>query len=238
MKIVICDDNPQFGNDMLKFVQKTAMESSWYNDSFKIDYIQSSKNLVDYISKHDIDILFLDISMPEINGFDVAAYLNDNNIQTMLIFVSSFENNVFYSLRYKPFRFIRKEKYKEEIGEALKAAYIEYNSKNRFIMISKHGDAIPVCISRIIYAEKEKRSNYMVIYSLDDVYRYRGTVSDFEKMIQEDGFVKVSQNAFVNMNHIINIKNNTVFLKGNNKYFIAPKYQSEVISTFFKFMRE
>lgn len=238
MRIVICDDNPQFGKALAEHIQGIVVKESFFGDNVEIEYIQSSKNFLTYISNHDVDILFLDISMPEIDGFDIAKYINDNNLSTCLIFVSSFESNVFYSLRYKPFRFIRKEKYKEEIPEALKSAYIELTEKNRYIMITKHSDVIPIRISHIIYAEKEKRSNYMSIYSLSDVYRYRGTLSDFEALVEGSSFVKASQNAYINMEHIINIKDNTVLLKGGYDYYLSPKYRNDVLQKFFKYMRE
>lgn len=238
MRIAVCDDNSEFGKELSKYIENLVITSGYYDDSLKVEYIQSSKSLISHLSDYGVDILFLDIAMPEIDGFDIAAYINDNNLQTCIIFVSSFENNVFYSLRYKPFRFIRKDKYKEEIGEALMSAYKELTAKNRYIMITRHSDVIPVRISRIIYAEKEKRSNYMAIRTADDIYRYRGTLSDFEALVRESDFVKASQNAYINMEQIINIKDNTVFLKGGHEYYISPKYKAAVLQKFFEFMRE
>ncbi len=238
MRIVICDDNQQFGNDLKNHIEKIIIAESFYDDNVNVEYFQSSKRLLSYMTEHDVDILFLDISMPELDGFDIAKYINDNNLSTCIIFVSSFENNVFYSLRYKPFRFIRKDKYKDEIGEALRSAYIELTKKNRCIMITKHSDVIPVRIASIIYSEKEKRSNYMSLYCLDNVYRYRGTLSDFEALTENGNFVKASQNAYINMAHILNIKDSAVSLKGGYVYYVSPKYKNSVIQSFFKFMRE
>lgn len=238
LRIAICDDDPKFGNELAGHIRSIVVKENFFGDNVEIEYIRSSKNFITYISDHDVDILFLDISMPEIDGFDIAKHINDKNLSTCLIFVSSFENNVFYSLRYKPFRFIRKEKYRDEIPEALKSAYIELTEKNRYIMITKHSDVIPVRISHIIFAEKEKRSNYMSIYSLSDVYRYRGTLSDFEALVEGSSFVKASQNAYINMEHIISIKDGTVFLKGGHEYYVSPKYRNDVLRKFFRFMRE
>ena len=105
-------------------------------------------------------------------------------------------------------------------------------------MITKHSDVVPVRISRIIYAEKEKRSNYMNIYTIDEVYRYRGTLSDFEALVRESDFVKASQNAYINMEHIINVKENIVSLRGGYEYYLSSKYKNDVLQNFFKYMRE
>ena len=238
MRIVICDDNTEFGNELTKTVQSLVLSSGFYNDGIKVEYIHSSKSLISYLDDHEVDILFLDIVMPDVDGFGVAEFIHQKGLSTCLIFVSSFESNVFYSLRYKPFRFIRKEKYKEEIAEALKAAYIELTEKNRYIMITKHSDVIPVRISHIVYAEKEKRSNYMSIYTADEVYRYRGTLSDFEALVRESDFVRASQNAYINMANIQSIKDGAVNLKGGHVYYIADKYRQTVLNKFFEYMRE
>ncbi len=238
MRIVVCDDNADFGNELAEYIKSLVMASSYYDEGLRVEYIQRSKSLISYLAEHDVDILFLDIAMPELDGFDIAQYINERELSTCLIFVSSFESNVFYSLRYKPFRFIRKEKYKEEIPEALVSAYKELTAKNRYIMITKHSDVVPVRLNRIIYAEKEKRSNYMSIYTCDGVFRYRGTLSDFAALTEGAHFVKVSQNAYINMEHILSIKANVVLMKGGSQYYISPKYQQEVLQKFFKFMRE
>lgn len=239
MRIAICDDNRKFGNELAEYVKTTVVSSSMYSDNFKIEFIQSSKELIPYLETHDIDILFLDISMPELDGFDIAKYICDNELSIYIIFISSFENNVFYSLRYRPFRFIRKEKYKDEVLEALKAAYAELLSKYTYIFITKHNDVMPIRISHIVYAEKEKRTNYIIIFSLDDVYRYRGTLSEFETLVNGCNFTKPSANAFINIEHITEIKDNTVYLKGGHKYHItSPKYINSVAEDFFKYMRK
>lgn len=238
MRIVICDDNASFGNELTEYVKNFTLTSSIFDDEMRVEYVKSPQLLVDMLLRHEVDILLLDIAMPEIGGFDIAKVITENSIKTTLIFVSSFENNVFYSLRYKPFRFIRKSSYTEEIPEALKSAYSDLTLKNRVIMITKHSDAIPVRLSRIIYAEKEKRSNYMAIYTVDDTYRFRGTLSDFEALTNKSGFVRASQNAYINMEHIIKIQDGTVFLTGEVKYYLSAKYRSTVMQEFFKFMRE
>lgn len=239
MRIAICDDNSRFGTELLQFVKDAVVSSSMYDDSFRIEYIQSSKNLIPYLETHDVDILFLDISMPELDGFDIAKYICENDLSIFIIFISSFENNVFYSLRYRPFRFIRKDKYQSEVIEALNAAYTELLSKYSYIFITKHNDVMPIRISHIVYAEKEKRTNYIIIFSLDDVYRYRGTLSDFETLVKGCSFIKPSSNAFINIEHITEIKDNTVHLKGGHKYFInSSKYLNIVTEAFFKYMRK
>ena len=61
--------------------------------------------------------------MPDITGLDVAKTIRQTNSNIILIFISSHEQYVFKSIEYRPFRYIRKEYLKEELPNALKAAY-------------------------------------------------------------------------------------------------------------------
>ena len=111
MRVLICDDNVEFGEEFARYVSNYVISSDFYDDSFKMDIISKSKNVIPFLKTHDVDILFLDISMPEIDGFEIAQYVFDNEYKTHLIFVSNLEDRVFSSFRYRPFRFIRKTCY-------------------------------------------------------------------------------------------------------------------------------
>lgn len=238
MRIIICDDNQVLGNELTEYIKEYIVSSAYYDDSLFIEYIPKSTDLIPFIRNHDIDVLFLDISMPEVDGFDIAKFISDNGYQIKIIFISSFENNVFYSLRYQPFRFIRKDRLYDEITEALDSVYKELYSKYRYITITKHNDVIPVRIANIIYAEKDKRSNYINIYCKDNKYRYRGTIAEFETLSTGCDFVKSSMNCFINMAYIVKIINDTVEMAGGYKYLItSDKYKSSVKTAFLKYMR-
>ena len=57
--------------------------------------MSSSKAVLEYIKEHSINILFLDIDMPEENGFQLAEKINRLRPDTLIIFVSSHEKLCF-----------------------------------------------------------------------------------------------------------------------------------------------
>lgn len=237
MNIVICDDNKAFGNELAQYIKKQII-SFGFDEQHNIKYMQSSKTLISYLENNDIDILFLDIRMPEVDGFDIAKYICDNELQIYIIFISSFDNNVFYSFHYHPFRYIRKERYKDEVIEALKSAYSELFTKYNSIVVTKYNDIWPIRISNIVYAEKEKRTNYMSIHTKNDVYRFRGTLTEFASKIDGCRFIKASPNAFINSDCIISITDNVINLRGGLKYTaLSAKYLKDVKEKLFEYMR-
>lgn len=56
------------------------------NRGYKVLLANSGKCALDYIHKtKKIDIIFLDLMMPELDGFDILTYLQDKNINIPVI---------------------------------------------------------------------------------------------------------------------------------------------------------
>ena len=237
MRIVICDDNKMFGEELTEFILQTVLSSEYYDDSFRIEYISESKSMISYLKSYDVDILFLDISMPEVDGFEIAEYVCENDYSTHLIFVSNFEDKVYSSFKYRPYRFIRKSLYKSEVIEALRSVVYDISLKHRCIAITHYNEVTPIRISRIIYVEKEKRSNYLNIYCAGTTYRYRGSLADFSSLVQGFDFIRPS--AMINLDHVKTISGKTIFMNGDYKFeIVSPKYAAGVSKQFLEYMRE
>ena len=123
MKIIVCDDDRNFANKIIKETKNIIAKNNDYCDlNIDFEYIYPAKDLMSYAGNNHIDILFLDIKMPNIDGLMVAEKFYELYPNTIIIFVSNFDNYVFYSIRFNPFRFIRKSNLNNELGEAVTSA--------------------------------------------------------------------------------------------------------------------
>ena len=173
--------------------------NDYIDNDFKMYVFYSSNELLEYVSqksKQNIDILFLDISMPEVNGFDIAKICNEQYPDASIIFVSDYEERVYYSLRFNPFRFLCKKNYKEHINEALNSAILKQLKQQEHIMIKADSEYIPIKISRILFAEKEKKKNYVVLHCVGNDYRYRANISEFLSVVPLHSFLKINSGVF------------------------------------------
>ena len=76
--------------------------------------------LLEHIKSSAPDVLFLDIDMPKLGGMDIAQFLIDNDIKTLLVFVTSHDALVYSSFKYRPFAFIRKSFFDGEISAVVR----------------------------------------------------------------------------------------------------------------------
>ena len=105
MRIAVCDDD----NVMCKYIAQ-LVKNSFENQNVKTETV-SHLNGITLLNEHlsdPFDVVFLDIDMPRMTGFDIAENLRRNFSQSFIVFITSHSELVYESLDYQPFHFIRK----------------------------------------------------------------------------------------------------------------------------------
>lgn len=118
MRIAICDDD----NEMLGRLKKDVIEIfGILKVNIEIFSFSDGKELLRTIQNDDenFDLFLLDIDMPDVSGLEIAQMLREMSVNLIIIFISAYDNYVFDSIEYSPFRYIRKSRIKEELPLAL-----------------------------------------------------------------------------------------------------------------------
>ena len=105
MNIAICDDNEYTLSILEKYIEYGFKK---YTDDFKIRCFNNGILLLNEHKLSSFDVLFLDIDMPKISGFDIAKQLRNNFSRCFIIFITSHSNLVYKSFDFQPFNFIKK----------------------------------------------------------------------------------------------------------------------------------
>ena len=105
IRIAVCDDD-EYMLEKLKFM--IDREFAGHTSDYIIKCYSSAGLLLDDNSSTAFDIIFLDIDMPETDGFETAEKLRNDFMQCYIIFVTSHSNLVYRSFDFQPFHFIPK----------------------------------------------------------------------------------------------------------------------------------
>ena len=117
MNLILCDDDKVFLNKLEIRIRGLCQK---HKIAVKMECYVSAKEMLEGIKNLDeISVFFIDIDMPEVNGFEVASYLKKWNRECCIVFVSNKDDLVFQSLVYHPFFFIRKAHLDEELEPQL-----------------------------------------------------------------------------------------------------------------------
>ena len=113
MNLILCDDDKAFLDKLEIRIRGLCQE---HGIAVEMESYTSAKEMLEGIKNLDeISVFFIDIDMPEVNGFEVASYLKKWNRECCIVFVSNKDDLVFQSLVYHPFFFIRKAHLDEEL---------------------------------------------------------------------------------------------------------------------------
>ena len=237
IRIVICDDDPCFAATLTD--ELTALAAR-YEDGMdlKIGPTFTSPELVlSFMEKMEFDIIFLDIDMPRITGFELAAKISDKNPKTLIIFVSAYDNFVYQSFAYSPFRFLRKLHLKEELPSAFEKAIERCLSETQTLTFNSTDGNVTLRPSDILYFENNK--NYYNIYCENGaVYKCRGTIKALEGVCSDKRFFRAHSAYIVNLEHIAETQNSTTVIMKNKTVISVPApRRTEFKEAYMKFVR-
>ncbi len=167
LTIAVVDDNPYFLTELSEALAKCT-------ENYGAAQITPFSESAAFLQSSEIfDMVFMDIDMPGLSGMETAALLRERNCNTTLIFVSSYEHFVFESIRYMPFRFIRKSLYQEEVPEALQSWFaIQSNQKQSITLRTGTGNANTFLLSEVIGFYAVRHDIYVLKQTHDSIQLY------------------------------------------------------------------
>lgn len=237
IKIYICDDDEKFLIQTENIINESITNGRFNDYEYEIRSYNNSNIALQKCSDEKPEIVFLDIDMPNVNGFNIASEINAQSSDTLIIFVTNYDNYVYTSFRYRPFRFIRKSHITLEISEALDSALNEILCKSKYLELGSKYFNEKVFLSNIVCIES--KHNYVEITTDNgEKYRYRSTLSKLEDDLKDFDFVRVHAAYLVNMRHIELIKQDTVQLSNGEQVSISRRLHKRVYELYSRYMRK
>ena len=215
MHIAICDDESYFR----KVLQK---QLTIYSNEYGYDFVfYEYKDGLDLLaSKLVFDLIFMDYQMRQINGIDTVGTLRKRNDNTKVVFVSSYKDVVFESMKVQTFRFLVKPLDKGKLYEALNSV-IKENQKIAQIVVKDELNEKSVTIpeSEIIYAQAD--NIYTTVVTTQGFFKYPNNITTLENELIGDFFFRSNRSYLVNFNYISSYSNKEVVFSNGQKAVIA-----------------
>ncbi len=231
-KIVICDDDETFIDLLSEKIEQDFVQRKIV---CLIEKYSDSRKLLDNIGA-ETQLYFLDIDMPEINGMEIADKILAKNPHSEIIFVSNHEEMVFESFRYKPLRFIRKERMNQELQEAISAFLDKKEKESRILEITTREGKCCIAVDDIIFLES--RQHYLKICCENENFELRGRISDYETMLEKYGFVRVNIGFIINCKYIKILKTKKIILCNGMEINIGSNRHDKVRHAYMEYVRE
>ena len=207
MNCIIVDDDNMSCKILEGYVAKATTLNliGIFNDSVE------ARNIL--TSRKDIDLIILDIQMPEMNGFDFIGSLD---YPPNIIIVSSAEE---YALKAFDFNVVDYLLKPVTYGRFLKAIdkTMRYfarkevtNTGDEEIFIKKGSSLVKLKLKDIIYIEALE--NYVTLNTRDDKFTIHFTMKAIENQLPSGIFIRVHRSFIINKSMIQTIKENSLDL--------------------------
>lgn len=215
MRIGICDDEKFF----IKTIEDALIKIL---DKYDIPFnIQTFLNGYDLIEKQkNFDLIFLDITMPNIDGLSVAEKIREINDDLIIVFITSHEDKVFEAFKVKTFRYLVKPVDQEKLEEAIIGAHKEYCDDNVQVFIKDVCHNIrKINMDDIVYVETHNRN--LLVHTLNHSFEAALRMKEIEHMLGESNFYRIHTSYIVNLKHVIAYNHNTVSMINGHDVMIS-----------------
>lgn len=227
----ICEDE----KPILKYIHH-QLENAFLSHHHQIvfDCYVSGEELLNASSNgKTYQLLFLDIEMPSINGIELCRKLRRIHPESLIIFISNREELVFQTFEVRPFAFIRKNHFIQELPVLIRNLEQEWNLNkelNIHVQEQNSSSVYSFNINDIIYIEALSKTCRIVTSDSVQTIRYR--LSDFEAQLTKYGFLQPHRSYLVNYRYIFCIQKDTILLDNKVEIPLSRRRRSEIQQQF------
>lgn len=238
LRAIIVDDEPAARNRLVRLLEQDA-------ETELVAECRNGPEAIEAVNKHRPDLMFLDVQMPQLNGFDVVARIPGDRMP-FVVFVTAHDqyalrafdvNAVDYLLKpYDDERFfasLEKAKRSTELhstskltGKLMELVREHMHTRSEFteqFVIKDKGREFKVAVDDLVYLRSE--GNYLLLQTKDRHHLHRMTMNAVETELDPDRFLRIHRSYMVNRAHVRNARYN-----GNNEFVFSMSNGERIVS--------
>ncbi len=244
MKIscVAIDDEPLALDLLSKFIQQTTF----------LELVGKFSNAIEalgYINQHEVNLIFMDIQMPDLSGMELARILDGkkNSAHTRVIFCTAYHQFALEGYKVEALDYLLKPYSYEDFLAAATKAYQYFGrigtlsqtttSSNQipsadYIFLKVEYQLVKVVLKEITHIEAYKDYVKVHLKSKNHPLLSLTSMKNMEELLPKDRFMRVHRSFIVSLDHIDSISKNVIHI-GNQQIAVGDLYKehfSEFVS--------
>lgn len=237
LKIAFCDDDKTSLNVIAGAVASILQQQEI---PAQVEKYTSPLELLDCCQRMQMDLVFLDIEMPGLNGIELGQKLREVTAATEIIYVSHREDCVFHALQVHPFGFVRKSHFLKDI-EDVTCSYLTMLEKRRTeknVVVQTQSGYLRVPVSHVLYFEGGGTYQHMYVEGRTEPVRITSRMQKLEEELTPHGFLRVHKGYLVNFSAIDRFGGDELVLTSGTSIPISRSKVREVREKYLQLSRE
>jgi len=236
IKIAVCDDEVVFAERIESLINK---ELGNYDEEYSIFTVNSGDKLLQLCFRERVDVVFLDIAMPDTDGFETAKKLQEIRKDIMLVFVSSMEEMVYQSYDFSPLWFVPKSQMNlmKNVIKKLIGKIYEKDINKRFVLLQIGNRVVEIDLNNTKYFKTD--GHYIKFVERNGMVSesYRSRLNDIKLQLDSKWFVQSHNRYLVNLRMVRFIANSELVLCDDERVPVSRAKMNEVKEKFQDYLR-
>lgn len=203
MNCLIIDDDPL----MVHILETMIADFDFLN---LVGSATNVKDAINILEKEPVDLIFLDIEMPNINGLEFLSIFPLNNIQ--VIIVSSHKKYAVDSYNFKVTDYLLKPvdstRFYKSVMKAKNESKKPDSPSNIFIKVNS--SFLSIQLSDIYYIESI--GDYVNFHVINSKYTVHSTLKKIDSILPKEQFMRIHNSYIVRIDKIQKYEDNMVFV--------------------------
>jgi two-component system, LytTR family, response regulator len=195
-----------------KLLKKLLDETHLFNN-LRLAHSGPSANIE--LKEFDPDMIFLDIKMPEKDGFGVLSDLIHHNGSPGIVFVTAYEQYALKAIKNQAFDYLLKPVNRKELKQCVlrymslrkDSANMVQNIGRQFntdkikrVKVSTRTGTLFVNPANILYCKAD--GNYTMIFTMDKQLLCSMNIGKMRDLLPESNFIRIGRSLILNLEHI------------------------------------
>ena len=182
---------------------------------------------IEIINTKSIDVVLLDIQMPELSGIEL---LNSLKYQPLIIFTTAYPDYAIKSYDFDAIDYLMKpiafDKFLKALNKAnlrLKEQKLNYTKVSDFIFVKTAYKTVKIYLTDILYLESNKE--YVTFHLENEKIKAQLTLSSIEGQLPSNLFTRIHRSYIIAIDKINEIERNTLIINGD-RLSIGTNYKN------------
>ena len=233
LKIAVCDDDAVFLENTVEMINKW---STLRDEKTEIHTFSNGDDLIEGHKNVQMDIIFLDVIMPLLNGMDTARELRQNDNSVSIVFTTSSPEFAVESYEVKAQNYLLKPVSDKKIQAVLDEALLLKNHESKSVVFKTSFGYHRVFIDDLEYveAQNKKVAVYLkdgsLLESPESLHRFEEQTADCPMLF------KCHRSYIVNLANVDSFSSVKIVCKSGRSIPIARGCAKEFKEAYFKVM--